>query len=216
MDIDHMRSVVLDAVGDRFLLKHPFYQRWEAGELAPFELARYAEQYRHIEAALPGVLETIGERLPPGGPRDLVERNLAEERGVPVAHLSMFEDFAGSVGARPETVEGSAAARLVAMQCRSASTSPASGIATLAAYECQASDIALSKAEGLRRHYGMDAIGTRFWDVHGVLEARHADWSLDVLVQLGAPQSDVAGAVSASAQAWWDFLDERESAAAAA
>ena len=210
-----MRKIVVGAVTGRMLLEHPFYRRWEAGTLAPDELSRYAEQYRHIEAALPEVLEAIVEGLPDSTPRSLVEQNLAEERGVPTAHLSMFDDFAGRVGARSAAAAGPATMHLVRLQHRSASRSAAAGIATLAAYECQAADIARSKAEGLRRHYGIDALGTRFWDVHAVLESRHADWSCEALVSLDAAEAAVTDATAAAAQAWWEFLDEREAAAAA-
>ncbi len=214
MTRDHMERLVRDAVGERHLLRHPFYQRWEAGELGGDELARYAEQYRHIEAALPGVLEDIGRALPPGRARDLVDENLADERGMPVAHLSMFELFATRAGARPEAEATPAAEALVALQQDAACRGPVPGIAALAAYECQASEIAVSKAAGLRRHFGMDAVGTWFWDVHGALEDRHADWSFESLAVLEASESEVAERASAAAGAWWDFLDEREAAAA--
>ena len=215
MDQVQMLAIVAGAVGERVLLHHPFYRRWEAGDLSPVELSRYAEQYRHVEAALPQVLETILEGLPDGDPRSFVERNLAEERGVPAAHVAMFEEFASRVGARPTIPADPATARLVRLQHDSAARSPVTGIATLAAYECQAGDIALSKAEGLRRHYGIDGLGTWFWDVHAALEAQHADWSLEALAILDAPEAPVAAAASEAAQAWWAFLDERESAAAA-
>ena len=216
MDNDRMRQMVLDAVGPRALLRHPFYRRWEAGELAPVELSRYAEQYRHVEAALPDVLETIADGLADGRPKTLVEENLREERSVPVAHLSMFDAFAARVGARRGVEAEPATARLVHLQREEALHSPATGIAGLAAYECQATEIAISKADGLRCHYGMDALGTWFWDTHGALEARHADWSIEALCVLDVSSTEVADAVGRSAQAWWEFLDERESAAAAA
>ncbi|MBV8462918.1 MAG: hypothetical protein JO368_06470, partial [Acidimicrobiales bacterium] len=83
MNREHTERVVREALGDRLLLRHPFYQRWEAGDLSAAELARYAEQYRHIEAVLPTVLETISSSLDPGRAKDLVEENLADERGMP-------------------------------------------------------------------------------------------------------------------------------------
>ena len=215
MNREHTERVVREALGDRLLLRHPFYQRWEAGDLSAAELARYAEQYRHIEAVLPTVLETISSSLDPGRAKDLVEENLADERGMPTAHLALFEGFAARTGARPSAPAEPATAELVAVQTDAARRSPAAGIAALAAYECQAADIATSKADGLRRHYGMDALGTWFWDVHGALEDRHADWSLEALALLGAGDDEVSRQVAAAASAWWEFLDEREAAAVA-
>ena len=86
----------------------------------------------------------------------------------------------------------------------------------VAAYEVQAADIAASKAEGLRRHYGFDTDGTRFWDVHTTLELAHADWSTAALSALEADPAVVRTNAAAAAEAWWRFLDEREEAAALA
>jgi pyrroloquinoline-quinone synthase len=215
MNRNRTATLVRDAVGDHRLLRHPFYQRWEAGELQPVELGHYAEQYRHVEVALPGVLATVAASLEAGPVRELVEENLADERGMPTAHVDMFELFAARTGARPSADASPATARLVQLQAEAARRSPQDGIAALAAYECQAADIARSKAEGLRRHYGMDAVGTWFWDVHGALEDRHADWSFEALARLGADESGLTDTVTATARAWWEFLDEREAAAAA-
>ena len=69
-----MQRFELDALFDdilrsRRLLAHPFYRRWEAGTLERGELASYAGQYRHFEAALPVVLERIAAGLPDGRAR---------------------------------------------------------------------------------------------------------------------------------------------------
>ena len=49
-DVD---AILVEVLRDRRLLAHPFYRRWEAGTLERAELAAYAAQYRHFEAALP-------------------------------------------------------------------------------------------------------------------------------------------------------------------
>ena len=44
-------TALLDqALEGRRLLDHPFYRRWENGELIEGELQHYAEQYRFFEA----------------------------------------------------------------------------------------------------------------------------------------------------------------------
>ena len=80
----------------------------------------------------------------------------------------------------------------------------------VAAYEVQAADIAGSKSDGLRRHYGFDEDGTRFWDVHRTQEVDHAGWSLEALSELGADPDVVQAAATVSADSWWLFLSERE------
>ncbi|MDA8392670.1 MAG: iron-containing redox enzyme family protein [Actinomycetota bacterium] len=202
-------TVLLGAVRGRRLLSHPFYQRWEAGLLEPGELADYAEQYRHVEAALPRVLTSIVSSLPDNSARQLVERNLADELGPP-AHLDLFEQFASACGAVADAPASPATSDLVEVQLRSAAAGAVLGLAAVAAYEVQAAEVAGSKADGLRRHYGMDSSGTRFWDLHAALEADHADWSAEALAELGASDTAVTAAASEAAEAWWAFLDERE------
>jgi biotin transport system substrate-specific component len=69
-------------------------------------------------------------------------------------------------------------------------------LGTLAAYECQASEVAASKARGLRRFCGVDAAGRAFWDLHLTLEDQHAGWSFKALGML-APRP-----ATSSTQPW--------------
>ncbi|HXQ44285.1 MAG TPA: iron-containing redox enzyme family protein [Acidimicrobiales bacterium] len=198
-----------DIVSPRRLLAHPFYRRWEAGTLERRELASYAAQYRHFEAALPGVLERIAAALPDGRARELVEANLHDERAVPAPHLELFDAFAAAVGA-PVTDMTPATRDLVELYTSLADASPVAALAAVTAYEVQAPAVAASKAEGLRLRYGVDADGARFWDVHAGVDELHGVWMLEALgVVVDAPDK-VAGPATAAADAWWSFLDERE------
>jgi len=208
-------AAMRQALRGRLLLEHPFYRRWEAGALEPGELGRYAEQYRHAEAMLPGFLRAVAGLLPPGAPRRLVEANLADEEGDPVAHLDLFEGFASAAGAGTDEPASPATAALVASYAALAEEGPVPALAGLAAYEVQASDVAASKAEGLRRHYGFGAGATRFWDHHERVERRHALWTTAALASLGASPAAVRAPARRVADAWWSFLDEREAAAPA-
>ena len=211
-----MHEVLADALTGRHLLAHPFYQRWEAGTLAEGELAAYAEQYRLIERELPLTLAAIAARLPEGPARTLVEANLADELGEPAPHVALFESFARSAGARADVTPTAATAALLAAVRGAASADPVAALAMVAAYEVQAADIAASKADGLRRHYGMDVEGTQFWDVHATQEVAHADWSAEALAALDGDPNLVHAAARSSADAWWAFLTERQELAPAA
>lgn len=207
---------VARALDGRALLAHPFYRRWEEGLLAPSELAEYAVHYRAFEATLPSVLATLTDALAAEGNHEaaaLSAHNLADERGEPEAHLVLFDRFADAVGADPTHRAGPAAEALVATYDRLASTGPAAGLAGLAAYETQAAAIAASKAEGLRRWYRVDGRGAEFWDVHAVMDADHGEWTLDALAHCGADAAATERAARQAADAWWAFLDERESEA---
>jgi pyrroloquinoline quinone (PQQ) biosynthesis protein C len=208
-------DLMVDALTGRYLLSHPFYRRWEEGGLAEGELGAYAEQYRLIERELPLTLAAVALGLPDGRARRMVEANLADELSVPEPHCELFEKFAGAAGAGADVGPSLATAALLAGVRAAAAKDPVAALAMVAAYEVQAADIAATKAEGLRVHYGMDAEGTCFWDLHATQEIDHADWSLDALDALGADPVVVYTAAWAAAQAWWDFLTEREESAPA-
>ncbi len=216
---DHPLSGAMgSALAGRELLTHPFYLRWQAGELTTEELASYAVNYRAFEAALPVVLTAVVEQLRDEGEIEAaatVGQNLEDELGRPEPHLVLFDRFAAAVDAPSGVDPGPAAQALVATYADLTSEGPVAAVAGLAAYEIQASAIATTKGDGLRQWYGMDAAGTEFWDVHAGMEADHGDWALDALALLGADPAEVAEAARRGADAWWTFLDERQAEAPA-
>ena len=66
MDRELLERELTAVVARRRLLDHPFYRRWERGELEASELAAYAAQYRHLEAALPELLSGIAGAMEAG------------------------------------------------------------------------------------------------------------------------------------------------------
>jgi pyrroloquinoline-quinone synthase len=208
-----LSAVVSSALEGRALLSHPFYRRWEAGQLGPGELAEYAVHYRAFEAALPLVLEELAGALAAAGRAGAarsVERNLVDERGRPEPHLVLFDRFAEALGTGTSRPAGPAARALVDTYRRLAVEGPPATLAGLAAYETQAAGIAATKAEGLRRFYGVDTAATEFWDVHAAMDADHGDWTIDALTQCEADRTLTYDAARRAADAWWAFLDERE------
>jgi pyrroloquinoline quinone (PQQ) biosynthesis protein C len=211
---DDLAGVVASALEGRRLLAHPFYLRWEAGELTSAELAEYAVHYRAFEAVLPEVLATVVDELEAAGEHEaagMVARNLADELGRPESHLSLFDGFAAALPeARIASGPGAAAQALADTYRELAVESPVAAIAGLAAYETQAAAIATSKGDGLRRWYGMDAAGTRFWDLHAAMDVEHGEWAVEALMMLGADAGEVDEAARRAADAWWALLDERQ------
>src|SRR5438876_9045023 len=63
------------------VLDHPFYLRWERGELTRDELAHYAGEYRHAVVALARSARTAGLH--------------AEEEA---SHIALWGDFASALG----------------------------------------------------------------------------------------------------------------------
>jgi pyrroloquinoline-quinone synthase len=215
MHTQRIHEVLAEAIVGRHLLAHPFYRRWEAGTLSEGELAAYAEQYRHIERELPVTLSAIASALPEGRARSLVEANLSDELGTPEPHVRLFESFAKAAGAKSDAPATPSTAAMLALVRTAAATDPAAALAMVATYEIQAADIAASKADGLRRHYGFGNKGTRFWEVHRTQEVDHAGWSMEALAELDADPDLVQAAAIVSADSWWLFLSEREELAPA-
>jgi pyrroloquinoline quinone (PQQ) biosynthesis protein C len=206
---EQLRAEVSAALADRQLLRHPFYLRWEAGELALGDIAAYASQYSYFEASLPTMLRRLVAQLGDHPAAESVRRNLDDEESNPMPHVELFATFAAAVGARagPATA---AARHLVDTYTALIDVGPAAGLAAMVAYEMQAPAIAASKADGLRKHYGIDAAGTAFWDVHATMDTDHADWTFEALAGLPVVAGTVVTSARAGADAWWEFLDERE------
>jgi pyrroloquinoline-quinone synthase len=204
------RSVFDQAANEYWLLDHPFYRAWVAGELTMEDLGDYAGQYRHVEQALPATLEATAALLPFGESRRLVEDNLADERSRPRPHMELLEDFAASVGADTIKALSPATAALVSTYQSAAQAGPVAALAVIGAYEVQAGEVASTKAASLRSQYRLGAVATQFWDIHAQLEDSHANWTAEALDELNASPADVYRYAAASAEAWWSFLDERE------
>jgi pyrroloquinoline-quinone synthase len=194
----------------RELLSHPFYRRWEAGELRDGELADYASQYQHFERQLPCTLAAIVASSGPGAVRNAIRANLDDELGTPCPHVELLDTFLDAVGATSADATPATAA-LVSLYLTAPDRSVAFALGVVAAYEIQSAEIARSKAEGLRAFYGLTDQGTTFWDVHAALETGHAEWVLDAADSVSA--DELLAGVAASRDAWWAFLDDREAAA---
>jgi pyrroloquinoline-quinone synthase len=207
-----LETCVRESLADRQLLEHPFYRRWEAGELSREELTRYAEQYRHFEAMMPDFLAALADHLDPGIARDFVEANLRDEV-TPPSHLELFDRFAAAYGAT-DTPPSPAMEALLSAYREVAECGPVSALAGLLAYESQGAAVADSKGAGLAQHYRAPHGALDFWIQHSSIEGDHAQWTLDALDSLEGNLDVVRSAARTIAEAWWGFLDERELLAA--
>ena len=209
MNLPDANSFVAAALSDRRLLYHPFYRRWEAGQVAISELADYASQYRHFESYLPSFLGELVRSLPEGRSRDLVAANLADELGDPVPHTELFERFARAVDA-PQAECSPAMAALLDVHEDLLGRDALHALAGFLAYECQAAEVARAKADGLRTHYGLEDDAVSFWAHHAEVDINHALWARDALTGLTDAPGALEPSVRVAADAWWAFLDERE------
>lgn len=205
--------MALDAtLKDHRLLSHPFYRRWEAGDVSRDELGRYAEQYRFFEAMFPEFLEALASQLPDGPARRVVLDNLNDEISAP-SHLELFDQF-GSFFDADDAPISPAMSNLVESYNTVLELGAQTALAGLWAYETQGAEIAQSKADGLLAHYGATDTATEFWTVHGLVEGDHASGTLEALASLDVDLGEAQLGAQIIGDAWWSFLDERESLAA--
>jgi pyrroloquinoline-quinone synthase len=170
------------------VLDHPFYLRWERGELTRDELAFYAGEYRHAVVALADTAAAGAD-----------DEHAAEER----AHIALWDSFAAALDApldREPTVEtqdcGGAWRAQDADEAR----------AILYAVESSQPDISRTKLNGLVEHYGFAAgsKGTEYFEVHSQRDHVHARASADALKTASPEDGDrlVAAATRALVTNW--------------
>lgn len=57
----NLQTQLNDRIGGKALLKHPFYQAWESGELPVDALRTYAREYGAFIATMPQGWETLND-----------------------------------------------------------------------------------------------------------------------------------------------------------
>jgi pyrroloquinoline quinone (PQQ) biosynthesis protein C len=186
------------------VLSHPFYARWERGELAPDELAYYAGEYRHAVAALADTAARASTLDAPG------LREHAEEE---FAHIALWDTFALAAGA-----DATRAARAETEECvRSWTPDDAlEALAVLYAVESGQPAISQTKLAGLVEHYGFAEEGpaTAYFRIHAERDLVHAEDVRAVLEQHAGVEDDdrlvevAAGALEGN----WTLLDGVEAA----
>jgi pyrroloquinoline-quinone synthase len=161
------------------VLEHPFYQRWNAGELSTEELALYAGEYRRAVVAL----AEASERAATDAPAHLREglRRHAEEEA---AHVALWDAFAEAAGAPdgaaplPQT--------LACAQAWTAGEDLLERLAVLYVLEAGQPEISRTKIDGLTAHYGYTPEGpaTAYFRVHERRDVEHAREARELIAEL--------------------------------
>ncbi len=183
------------------VLRHPFYQRWSAGELTRDELARYSGQYRHAVEAIATMSDAAADALPE---RPELRRHAAEER----AHVRLWDGFVNESGG-----DGADAPTAETAECVRAWTAPGDVTETLArlfAIESSQPQISATKREGLLGRYGYrEGPGTAYFRIHESRDVEHADEVRELISEIGADADEdaLAAAAESAFRANWRLLD---------
>jgi pyrroloquinoline quinone (PQQ) biosynthesis protein C len=169
------------------VLEHPFYTRWEQGELTHEELARYAGEYRHAVVALARAAHTA--------------RMHAHEEAE---HIALWDDFASALGT--EHAEPLPQTRCCA-SAWAAADDELGAAAILYAIEAGQPAISETKLRGLIGHYGFDegSPAVEYFAVHGERDQEHAAEARTVLAK--ADDDRLVHLAEAALAANWALLD---------
>jgi pyrroloquinoline-quinone synthase len=183
------------------VLRHPFYQRWSAGELSAEELSRYSGQYRHAVEAIASMSESAAEAVPE---QPELRRHAAEELG----HVRLWDGFVDAAGGStadaptPETAE--------CIRTWTADSDALETLARLYAIESGQPEISRTKRDGLLRRYGFsDGSGTAYFRVHETRDVEHAAEARELIEELASDDDAdrLVGAAESAFRANWRLLD---------
>jgi pyrroloquinoline-quinone synthase len=174
------------------VLEHPFYLRWERGELRRDQLAFYAGEYRHAVVALADAAASGGDA-----------EHAAEEK----THITFWDGFAAALDA---PVDRTPLAETLDCATAWRRSDPLEARAVLYAVESGQPDISRAKLRGLIEHYGfsMGSLGTSYFELHAERDTEHAAASRRVLVETSPEDADrLVGVAEAALRGNWRLLD---------
>jgi len=201
------------AIAEKNLLKHPFYQDWQAGKLSREALQLYAAQYyRHVEA-FPKHLRVLAARTE-GPIREIVLENLAEEENPSGPHPQLWREFAETLGLSEEDISCCPAlpgTQAVVETFRGivGDRSVPEAVAALYAYEAQVPEIATTKIDGLKKFYGIDSEkGLAYFTVHEEADRTHREAWRDWLQEhASGNEEEILATTNEALDALWGALD---------
>lgn len=202
-----MFTAIKHAVEKQHLLKHPFYQAWQKGELTQDEMVRYFHQYTYFEAMFPMLMSRIHQNIDDRDIRKQIVAALSKEEGPDGDHIAEFIEILKQFGIDGNNLNAPTEETeklLATMRSLASTVKPELGVTVMVVYKWQIPDIAVTKKKGLMEFYNVPEESLLFYETHAGL-----DWSwhdmLDTLAQKNRGLIPVAAEDVCTSM--WEFLD---------
>jgi pyrroloquinoline-quinone synthase len=174
------------------LLRHPFYQAWESGNLPVDALRTYAREYGAF----------IGQ-LPSGWSLLLDEGTAQEER----EHAALWSEFASGLDTNVGEPELPAVNALVAT-ANNLFSRLETALGALYAFEVQQPETAKTKLDGLRKHYNLPNLTEAYFQVHTANQHEAAKLLAHISMLQPSDRDLALDACEQMSQALWDALTD--------
>ena len=194
------------------LLNHPFYKSWNDGKLTREIIKDYAEQYYQHVKAFPRYISATHSLCEDIEKRKILLENLQDEENPNADHPKLWKNFALAIGADRKKIEKVKqepfTKNLIDNFFKQGRKSYAEGLASLYTYERQIPEIAETKIQGLKKHYGVNSKkGLEFFEAHkaaDVIHRRECEKLLDSLTEEEKSKAEKASVLTA--RYLWNFL----------
>ena len=194
------------------LLNHPFYKSWNEGQLTREIIKDYAEQYYQHVKAFPRYISATHSLCEDIEKRKILLENLNDEENRDADHPKLWKNFALAVGADAKKIEEVEADQftqdMIDNFFKNGRSSYAEGLASLYTYERQIPEIAETKIQGLKNHYGVNSKeGLEFFVAHKEADVYHREECEKLLDSLSNEEQGKAEiAALSTAKYLWNFL----------
>ena len=194
------------------LLNHPFYKSWNEGKLTREIIKDYAEQYYQHVKAFPRYISATHSLCEDIEKRKILLENLNDEENRDADHPKLWKNFALAMGADAEKIEEVKVDQftkdLIENFFKNGRSTYSEGLASLYTYERQIPEIADTKIQGLKKHYGVNSKeGLEFFETHKKADVYHrveCEKLLDGLSKEEQSKAEIAAL--STAKYLWNFL----------
>lgn len=204
---------VNEAVFKTAMLEHPFYQKWNRGELSIDTLQYYVKEYYHFEEIFPRCVALAYAKCDDLADRNVLFGNLADELSSPETHLDLWVKFANSLGVTSEELLSHAPNKytqeLIDGYWEMSNKSYAAAVSAMYAYETQVPEVAKTKIETLKKHYNLSSESAlKFFQVHLSADEWHSEECAALINKLSdAEKEESVKCARQASELLWGFLD---------